>query len=285
MIRDILDFFGINLGGERAPVVAVIRMKGVIGSIGGGRRGLTLQGLEAAIRKAFRKKKIEAVALVINSPGGSPVQSALIAERVRALAEEHEKPVYAFTEDVAASGGYWLACAGDEIYANPMSIVGSVGVISAGFGFVDAIEKLGVERRVYAAGNNKSMLDPFKPEVAKDIKRLKEIHTDIHGQFKDWVKERRGTRLNGEDKALFNGDIWTGNEALELGLIDGLGELRATMRLKYGEKVRFANLTPKQSRLPGFLGGAGETAPAGYGPAQGLIAAIEDRLWWSRYGL
>ena len=186
---------------------------------------LTAKGMNDVLERAFSKKGIAAVALVVNSPGGSAVQSALIHSRIRALASEHKLPVYVFCEDVAASGGYWLACAGDEIYADESSIVGSIGVIAAGFGFVEAIAKLGIERRVHTAGENKSILDPFKPEKPEDVERLLDLQADVHGAFKDLVKARRAGKLKGEDGELFSGAFWSGRQALARGLIDEIGHL------------------------------------------------------------
>ncbi|UCH75098.1 MAG: S49 family peptidase [Rhodospirillales bacterium] len=263
-----------------APVVGVLRFAGVIGQAGFGRRGITLDDLADSIERAFKLKKLAAVAISINSPGGSPVQSALIARRVRALAEEHDLPVYAFCEDVAASGGYWLACAADHIYADAASVVGSIGVVSAGFGFTELIAKAGVERRIHTAGESKAMLDPFRPEDPKDLKRLKAIQEDVHDQFKDWVRSRRGARLDAPDKVLFDGTIWTGRKALELGLIDGLGDLRGVMREKYGEKVRLRPVKVPRNWLQKRLGMSRTGAVV-----DDLLAAIEERLTWARYGL
>lgn len=266
------------------PLVSVVRLNGVIGAAGVGRKGLTLASLEVPLRKAFSKKGIDAVALVINSPGGSPVQSAHIAERIRQLSDEKEIPVYAFAEDVAASGGYWLACSADEIYASPMSIVGSIGVIAATFGFTELIDKIGVERRVYAQGDNKSMLDPFKAEDPDDVKRLLELQKDIHDQFKAYVKDRRADKLQGADKILFNGDVWTGERALKNGLIDGLGEMRAVMREKLGEKTKFMLVQPESNWLQRKLGG-GVALSVSETWANDLISAAEERALWARFGL
>jgi len=217
--------------------------------------------------------------LAINSPGGSPVQSALLAGRIRQLAEENEIPVYAFCEDVAASGGYWLACAAEEIYADPASIVGSIGVVSTGFGFTDMLEKIGVERRIHTSGEKKGMLDPFVPEVEDDLERLREIQEDIHEQFKDYVRKRRGTKLTASEDMLFSGEFWTGRRSQELGLIDGLGDLRSVMREKYGEKVNL-HLVGGRKRfgLGRLLGGQADLVDQG-------VAALEYRAYWSRFGL
>lgn len=269
---------------DSPPVVGVLRLSGVIGSLGPLRSGLTLSGLAGQIERAFKLPRLKAVALVINSPGGSPVQSALIAGRIRDLAAEKDVPVYAFTEDVAASGGYWLACAGDKIYANESSIIGSIGVVSAGFGFPELLKRFGIERRIHTAGEKKSMLDPFLDEDAKDISRLKTIQKDIHESFKSQVRECRGDRLAGSEKTLFSGEFWTGRRALELGLVDALGELRQVMRERYGEKVKLKVVEGDRSWLRRrFRMEMREPAPADIGV--GLLAAAEARFLWARYGL
>jgi signal peptide peptidase SppA len=275
---------------EPPPVVSVLRLAGVIGGLGRFRRGLSLGSQAQLIDRAFKAPRLGAVALAINSPGGSPVQSALIAERIRALASEKEVPVIAFTEDVAASGGYWLACAADEIYAHESSIIGSIGVISASFGFPDLLSRIGVERRIHTAGERKSMLDPFQAEQPEDVDRLKAIQTDIHGGFKDYVRARRGERLKGEESDLFSGEFWTGRRALELGLVDGLGDLRQVLRARFGERVRLRVIDgPRRFRLPFALaagGGIGHGAGADLAAsAQALVEAAEERALWSRYGL
>ena len=260
---DIKNFFGnllAKLPVERfrnpPPVVGVLRLDGVIGrSAGPGRPGLSLSTHERAIAKLFGRKNLKAVALVINSPGGSPVQSALIAKRIRDLSAEKDVPVVSFCEDVAASGGYWLACAGDEIFADANSIVGSIGVISAGFGFADLIERFGIERRVYSTGPRKGMLDPFQDEKSEDVDRLRELREDIFDNFKNHVRDRRGDRLKAADDALFTGDIWTGNQALEIGLIDGLAEMRSEMRKRYGDKVKFHRAGVRRGLLTRLRGG------------------------------
>lgn len=268
----------------RAPVVSVLRLSGVISPAPQLMRGaLSLAELAGPIQQAFETKGVKAVALSVNSPGGSPVQSSLIGKRIRALAREKEIPVFAFVEDVAASGGYWLACAADEIFADPTSIVGSIGVVSAGFGFPDALDKLGVERRVYTQGRNKAILDPFKPENPDDIERLKALQKDIHEAFISHVKDRRGRRLKGDDDALFNGDVWTGGQAQALGLVDGLGDLRTVMRDRFGEKVQLRVVGANKSWIRRRLGLSGlDFAGAAAG---GVIHALEERALWARYGL
>ena len=214
-----------------------------------------MAGMAPLIDKAFEVKGAKAVALVINSPGGSPVQSSLIYDRIRYLSREKDIPVLAFVEDVAASGGYWLACAGDEIYVNASSVVGSIGVVSAGFGFVDAIEKLGVTRRVYTAGKRKVMLDPFQPENEGDIDHLKTLQKDIHDQFTALVRHRRGSKLTAPEDDLFSGAFWTGLKAVELGLADKTGEIRQVLKERFGDKVQIKLVEGKKSML-GLGGGA-----------------------------
>ena len=279
-LLDTLSFLRLN----RHPVVAVIRVNGVIGEVGGFRRGLTLHGLEASLEAAFSGRRTVAVALVVNSPGGSPVQSDLIQRRVRDLAEKKGMPVFAFCEDVAASGGYWIALAGDSIYANPSSIIGSIGVISSGFGFTEAIGKLGIERRLHATGEKKGMLDPFQDEDPEHVAHLKQLHEDIFERFKDWVRERRGAQLAEDREELFSGAFWTGQRALELGLVDELGELRSVMRKKYGEKVRLRPFGERRGLLRrlGLIGPRANT-PGGW--VEELMGAIEARGIWGRFGL
>jgi signal peptide peptidase SppA len=261
-----------------APRVNVLRLDGVIGSGGRFNKGLSLERLAGSIEEAFEGgKRLKAVALIVNSPGGSPAQSALIHDRIRALAEEKKVPVYAFVEDAAASGGYWLACAGEEIHAQPSSIVGSIGVVSAGFGFVEAIAKLGVERRVYTAGENKAILDPFQPEKAEDVERLKTIQLELHRVFIDHVKTRRGPRLNDIDGDLFTGAFWLGEEARRRGLIDGLGDVRSVTRAKFGEKVKIRVVEARKGLLSRI--GLGSRIAAG------VADEIETRAVWGRLGL
>ncbi|MFO1050338.1 MAG: S49 family peptidase [Geminicoccaceae bacterium] len=265
---------------RRAPTIPAVRLHGVLGSVGLAGRGLTLAGIERALDNAFGHRHAPAVALLINSPGGSPVQSAQIAARIRALAQEKAKPVLAFVEDVAASGGYWLACAADEIFADPASIVGSIGVISAGFGFEEAIARLGVERRVHATGAHKAMLDPFRPERPDDVELLQGIHADILAEFVRQVRNRRGTRLQADDAELFDGRVWTGNAALKLGLIDGLGEAREIVRERFGFQARLVLANPRRGLLQRLRGRA-EAAHS----VEELFAAVEARAHWRRFGL
>jgi len=227
---------------KSVPVVHHIVLNGAIGIGTPLKPALTLKSLDGLLARAFRRKGLAAVAISINSPGGSPVQSAMIYARIRELAEEKNVPVIVFCEDVAASGGYWLACAGDEIYADESSVVGSIGVISAGFGFVEAIRKLGVERRVHTAGESKSMLDPFRPEKPEDVAHLLSLQADVHEAFKALVKSRRGRKLK-EDPETFSGAFWSGRQALARGLVDGLGHMHQVIRQRFGDKVVVKNLS------------------------------------------
>jgi signal peptide peptidase SppA len=213
------------------------------------RPGLSVSVIAPVLERAFSTRGAKAVAVVINSPGGSAVQSHLIFRRIRAHSEETKLPVFVFVEDAAASGGYMIACAGDEIFADPSSLVGSIGVVSAGFGFDRLIERFGIERRLHTAGENKAMLDPFRPERPEDVERLKAIQADVHGTFMHLVETRRGARLRGEAGELFSGGVWTGREALALGLIDGLGDIRDVMRQRYGDKVQLRVIAPARSSL------------------------------------
>ena len=282
--RNLLAKLPIDRFRNPAPVVGVMRLDGIIGrSTGPGRHGLSLDSHERAIAKLFDNSQLKAVALIINSPGGSPVQSALIAKRIRDLADEKNLPVIAFCEDIAASGGYWLACAADEIFADENSIVGSIGVISAGFGFVDLIERFGIERRVYSTGPRKGMLDPFQDEKSEDLDRLRELHEDIFENFKNHVRRCRGDRLRAADEALFTGDIWTGRQAVEVGLIDGIAEMRVEMRKRYGEKVKFQRSGVRHGLLSRLRGGIGGGC-AIINPGE-LISALDDWAHWKRFGL
>jgi signal peptide peptidase SppA len=233
------------------PVVPVVRLSGVIGSLLPFRPGLSLSVCAPMLERAFADPAAQAVAVVVNSPGGSAVQSHLIFQRIRAHADEKALPVVAFVEDAAASGGYMVACAGDEIFADPASVVGSIGVVSAGFGFDRLIERFGIERRVHTAGRSKAMLDPFRPERPEDVERLAAIQDKVHQLFQDLVRARRGTRLRGDPEILFSGAIWSGAEAVELGLVDGLGDVRAVMRQRFGPKVRLRVIPPPRAGLLG----------------------------------
>ncbi len=254
------------------PMVAVIRLHGQIST--GTRGQLNDVAMASAIERAFRRGKPKAVALSINSPGGSPVQSSLIAARIKRLSEEKDIPVYAFVEDAAASGGYWLACAADKIYVDRSSIIGSIGVIMASFGFADFIGKYGIERRVYTAGDSKSQLDPFKPEDPADVARIKEIGGDIHDAFIDHVKAARGDRLV-DDPALFSGQFWTGAKGVELGLADEIGHLVPTLKGLFGDNTKFAVYGRRKSLFQRF----------GARIANDALSVLDERAAWSRFGL
>ena len=262
------------------PRVSIIRLSGVIADSGPGRAGISHNKYEKYIEYAFDEFDLKAVLLVINSPGGSPAQSALIGDQIRRLSEEREVPVYAFVEDVAASGGYWLACAADEIYANETSIIGSIGVISASFGFKDLIEKYGVERRVHTSGKNKSFMDPFTSEKPADVMRLKDLQWDLHETFIGWVKDRRGDKLEGTDNQLFDGKFWSAKKALDLGLIDGFSSAKRFAKAKFGEDIKFAEFGPEKKLVSSLLGAKLKSSIA-----EDAIEALETRAIWGRYGL
>jgi serine protease SohB len=270
------------------PIVPVVRLQGIIGLSTPLRPGLSIAGLAKTLDRAFAVRRATAVALAINSPGGSPVQSHLIFRRIRELAKEHQRRVIAFVEDAGASGGYMIACAADEIIADQYSIVGSIGVVGGSFGFDKLIAKIGIERRLYTSGEHKAMLDPFLPENADDVERLKTLQRDIHGDFIALVKERRAGKLSGPDADLFSGEYWTGRRALELGLVDGIGDLRGALRERFGDKV----VTPLISAERGFLGRRMPGVAADIMPprtqfslGEDLISALEARAIWARYGL
>jgi serine protease SohB len=276
------------------PMVPVVRLTGIIGFSTPLRPGLSLAGLSRSLDRAFGMRHAAAVALAINSPGGSAVQSHLIFRRIRELAREKKLQVIAFIEDAGASGGYMIACAADEIIADPSSIVGSIGVVGGSFGFDKLIAKIGVERRLYTSGEHKAMLDPFLPENQDDVDRLKRLQREIHDDFIALVKSRRGDKLNGPDSDLFTGEYWTGRRALELGLIDAIGDMRSVLRERFGDKV----VTPVVAADRGLLGrrlfGRSELSQAGFaqgsffgqsGLADDTISALEARALWARYGL
>lgn len=269
------------------PVVPVVRLTGTIGFSTPLKPGLTLAGTARNLERAFGIRRAKAVALVINSPGGSPVQSHLIYRRIRQLSEEKKIPVLAFIEDVGASGGYMIACAADEILCDASSIVGSIGVVGATFGLDKAIKKIGVERRIYTAGKRKVMLDPFLPESADDVRRLKAIQENIHQAFIALVKERRAGRLKGQESALFSGEYWDGKQAVELGLADGIDDLRSVLRRRFGDKVRTPLIAERGwfgRRVPG-VGMSRLDALVGPDLAENALSAIEARAIWARYGL
>jgi len=274
---------------NRAPLVPVLRFSGAIGVVTPLRPGLLLSTSAQAIEKAFSMSGAKAVAIQINSPGGSAVQSTLIYQRIRALAAEKDLKVYVFVEDVAASGGYMLALAGDEIYADPSSIVGSIGVITATFGVNELINRIGIQRRVYTAGASKDTLDPFLPEKEEDVERIKALQSDVHQTFIDLVKTRRGAKIEDAGVDLFTGEFWSGKRALEFGLIDGLSDVRTKMREIYGDEVRLKLVMPSTSWFRRRRGVFAEGEGFGFGFSPGgfaadLISAIEARALWSRFG-
>lgn len=264
---------------KRGPVIPVVRLSGAIGIELPARRALNLLRISRSLTRAFAYQQAPAVAILINSPGGSPVQSHLIFRRIRALSEEKKKPVLAFVEDVAASGGYMLACAGDEIFADPSSIVGSIGVVSQSFGFVGLMDRMGVERRLHTAGEKKAILDPFQPEKEEDVAHLRRLQDEIHQHFIELVRARRAEKL-ADDPDLFSGLFWAGQTAKSLGLIDHLGEFRSVLRERYGQDVRLRLLMPARPSwwrrvLDRFIGSAMESA----------MSTLEERALWARYGL
>ena len=286
LIDRLKEFVPVRLRRDIA-VVPVVRLSGVIGAVTPLRPGMTLAGVAKMLERAFGTRNARAVALVINSPGGSPVQSRQIYLRIRQLAAEKKLPVLVFVEDVAASGGYMIACAADEIICDPSSIVGSIGVVGGSFGFVRLMDKLGIERRLYTSGENKAMLDPFLPEKPEDVERLKAIQQEIHEGFIDLVKGSRGARLKGPEQTLFSGEYWTGSTAIELGLADGIGDLRTTLRARFGDDV----VTPLVSPARGWFGrvqpgvSALDSVLRSGNFAEEIISALETRAHWARYGL
>ncbi|WP_246742333.1 S49 family peptidase [Microvirga splendida] len=267
------------------PVVPVVRLSGPIGAVMPFRAGLAMASVAPLLERAFSVPGAKAVALVINSPGGSAAQSHLIFRRIRTLSEEKKLPVIAFVEDAAASGGYMIACAADEIYADPASIVGSIGVVSASFGFHELIERLGIERRVHTAGKSKAMLDPFRPENPDDVIRLKGLQVKIHDVFVDLVRTRRGEKLNDSYDDLFSGAFWVGAEAVDLGLVDGLGDIRSVMRRRFGDKVRFRMIEPARSPLLGRLLGRRPIGDISLIDPGEIVGVLEERAAWARLGL
>ena len=280
---NIRDYLNLERLWPRPPVVSVLRFEGVI-MPRSRRGGISLASHAAAIEKAFRASRLAAVAIVVNSPGGSPVQSALLYRRIRQLAEEKGVPVIAFAEDVAASGGYWLALAGDEIFSEETSLLGSIGVISAGFGLYQLIGRLGIERRLHTAGERKSLLDPFLPEDASDVERLRALQHDIHRSFKEHVRARRAGKIDGDDESLFAGDVLTGRMAVDRGLVDGIGEVRAVMRARYGDKVRLRPVPAERRRWP-FLSRLPFVRREAGSVVTEFADWVEARLLWARFGL
>ncbi|HEY1153429.1 MAG TPA: S49 family peptidase [Pseudolabrys sp.] len=266
-------------------VVPVVRLQGVIGFSTPLRPGMTLASVSRPLDRAFAVKGAKAVALSINSPGGSPAQSHLICRRIRQLAAEKNLPVIAFIEDVAASGGYMIACAADEIIGDTYSIAGSIGVVGGSFGFHKLIEKIGVERRLYTSGEHKAMLDPFLPEKPDDVERIKAVQREIHQSFIALVKERRAGKLNGEDAELFSGEYWTAERARSLGLVDSIGDLRSVLRARYGEKVKTPLIAEKKGLLGRFMPSVSRDALGALaGMPDEWVSSVEARALWSRYG-
>jgi len=266
---------------EQHPKVAVLRLSGVIADSSMHKGGISHASIADQIDKAFDMKDVREIAVIVNSPGGAPAQSSLIATQIRDRAHDKKVPVTAFVEDVAASGGYWLAAAADKIYVQPASVVGSIGVISAGFGFEEFIRRYDIKRRVHTSGKDKSMLDPFLPEKKSDVERLSKLQNEIHAQFIEWVKARRGDRLKGRDEDLFEGQIWTGQGALGAGLADALGDMRGVMRDKYGDKVRLIDLEPEKPFWQSLLGIKANPPSL----AAQVVSELENKSVWQRFGL
>ena len=265
---------------KKKKIVSHLKLSGVVGNVGKFKQGIDFAGQEAIIKKAFSLKKALCVAISINSPGGSPVQSHLIHDYIRQLAKKNKKKVIVFAEDVAASGGYLIACAGDEIYANSSSIVGSIGVISASFGFQDAIKRIGVQRRVYTAGKNKSTLDPFKEEKPEDIERIKKLQLELHSDFINLVKKSRGSKLKDPDKNnTFTGEFWSGSTSLKLGLVDGIGNAEQILREKFGEDIVIKNLEKQKSFIAKKLSSSIDNQ------IDNIASVIEERALWQKFGL
>lgn len=258
---------------SRADKVAVVRLDGVIGHVGAG-RGMTIDSVEPMFKRAFETERVKAVVIVINSPGGSPAQSEYIAERIRQLSSEKGVPVLAFCEDIAASGGYWIACAADEIFAAHTSLVGSIGVVSSGFGFNEVIDRLGVQRRLYTAGDNKARLDAFSPENSDDVEWLKGMQSELHQAFIAWVKQRRGKKLAGTDEELFNGDIWIGAKARDVGLVDGIGVMRSVVAERYPD-VEITVISAPKPILARLLSGPSGAAALTDAVVSGVLSAVE----------
>jgi signal peptide peptidase SppA len=287
LIEKLLEWIPARLRRGTA-VVPVVRLSGLIGAVTPLRPGMSLAGVARTLERAFAMKNAKAVALVINSPGGSPVQSRQIYVRIRQLAAEKKLPVLVFVEDVAASGGYMIACAGDEIFCDPSSILGSIGVVGGSFGFQELIGKIGVERRLYTAGAHKAMLDPFLPENPDDVARVKALQREIHAIFIALVKGSRGARLKGADDVLFTGEYWAGETSVSLGLADAIGDLRSTLRARYGDKVLTPVVAPATGMLSGLFGrrSAGTLASLEgiSGLPEELISALESRAIWAKFG-
>ncbi|MGZ8177595.1 S49 family peptidase [Williamsia sp. SKLECPSW1] len=272
-----------RLTGSGPERVAVVRLDGHIGTVGLGRGGLTADGVEKTLERAFTGERVKAVVLVINSPGGSPAQSEYIAERIRQLASENGVRVLAFCEDVAASGGYWIACAADEIFAARTSVVGSIGVVTSGFGAVDLLERAGLERRIHTAGSNKARLDTFRPEDAEDVAWLESLQSDLHDAFIGWVRQRRGAKLRGDDAELFSGDVWVGRRAVDMGLADAVGVMRSVIAERYPD-ADIDPISPPKPLLARLTGGGVEMSGAVDAAVTGTLDAVSRRARWMSFG-
>ena len=265
-------------GCKNDPVIACVSLNGVIGKDSKLSSGINFDNVSPILKRAFNTKKVKAVSITINSPGGSPVQSELIYNYIRELSVEKKIPVYTFAQDVAASGGYWLLLSGDEVYAHNSSIIGSIGVIFSGFGFVDLIKKIGVERRIYTEGKNKAILDPFLPEENENIEILKDAQRDIYEGFKYLVKSRRVGKLKESEEKLFTGAFWSGKKSAELGLVDGICDMRSKMKEKFGDKVEIKKITIKKGLLKSFFS---EKSPL----VDSLFSKLEERISFNKFGL
>ena len=283
-LSDALKFLPIERLRNPPPIIAVLRLEGIIGPRTW-RNAISLNSHAAALEKAFRTARLGAVALAINSPGGSPVQSALLYRRIRQLADEHRVPVFAFAEDVAASGGYWLALAGDEVFAEEASLLGSIGVVTSGFGVHRLIERFGIERRLHTAGDRKSLLDPFLPEDPADVARLSALQRDIHESFKEHVRRRRLGKIDAADENLFSGEVLTGRTAVARGLVDGIGDLRSVMRARFGDKVKLVPISAERRRRWWLPRLRPLVAPDPLAPVADFLSWLEARALWARFGL
>lgn len=293
-VRKLLSWLPFKRFRDPPPVVAVVPLKGVIGRLGPWQRGLTLAAVAPQLERAFKLPSLAAIALVVNSPGGAPVQAAQITRRIRALAEEHRVKVFAFAEDVAASGGYWLLTAADEVFADESSLIGSIGVVTAGFGFPELLKRFGIERRVYVSGEHKAGLDPFQPEREEEVAHLRRIQADIHEAFRAHVRVRRQGKLKGSEDELFSGRFWGGRAALDLGLIDGIADLRTLMRERYGKRVKLLEIADGRRWWQRRLGlgrlnlgqeGSPDRPAAVEDMAAVVLASLDEHLHWQRYRL
>jgi signal peptide peptidase SppA len=272
-----------NLICKKSANIAVVNLFGIIGKGSKLEGGINIENVDPLLQKAFETKNLKAIAINVNSPGGSPVQSELIYLRIRELSSEKKIPVFTFAQDVAASGGYFILLAGDEIFAHNSSIIGSIGVISAGFGFEELIKKIGVQRRIYAQGKNKSVLDPFSPENPESVEILKSAQRDVFESFKNLVRQNRKDKLKESDDYLFNGAFWSGTKAAEVGLVDKIGDMRSVMKDKFGDKIKFINIEPRKKGMIKEL--LASKISFGSDLASGLVETIEEKSFWNRFGL